>query len=103
MQDPYISVHIRQVGDFTEQLGTVLGAPPTLAAQLTETTIKAREKQTALEGVDALRVDGLGNAVGRGDFIEIDGDAIGRTMPKLRVDGAHLRSHRRSNQQADRH
>lgn len=34
--DPYISIHVRQVGDFTKQLSKLLGATPQLSAQIAE-------------------------------------------------------------------
>lgn len=34
--DPYLSIHVRQVGDFTRALGERLGATPSLTASLTE-------------------------------------------------------------------
>jgi NADPH oxidase len=60
--DPYISVHIRQVGDFTKALGDALGCGP------------AQEKE----------FDGLDQS---GVFV-ID-LANGQTMPKLRIDGPY--------------
>ena len=60
--DPYISVHIRQVGDFTKALGDALGCGP------------AQEKE--FDGLDQ-----------NGVFV-ID-LANGQTMPKLRIDGPY--------------
>jgi NADPH oxidase 1 len=60
--DPYVSVHIRQVGDFTKALGDALGCGP------------AQEKE----------FDGLDQS---GVFV-ID-LANGQTMPKLRIDGPY--------------
>jgi NAD(P)H-flavin reductase len=60
--DPYISVHIRQVGDFTKALGDALGCGP------------AQEKE--FDGLD------------QGGVFVID-LANGQTMPKLRIDGPY--------------
>ncbi|KAL7411134.1 ferric reductase NAD binding domain-containing protein [Mrakia frigida] len=70
-EDPYVSVHIRQVGDFTKALGRRLGADPELAALLTIGAQKPSEKGDAAPG----------------QSIEISAGAIGKIMPKLRIDG----------------
>jgi NADPH oxidase len=64
--DPYISIHVRQVGDFTRAVGTRLGATPQLMATLNKpsdlkaddcgefhdiTTIKSRD-------LPIVRIDG---------------------------------------------
>jgi len=60
--DPYISVHVRQVGDFTRALGDALGCGPAQAKDL--------------EGLDPL---GMYEVALQN----------GQTMPKLRVDGPY--------------
>lgn len=60
--DPYISVHVRQVGDFTRALGDALGCGPAQARDL--------------EGLDPM---GMYEVALQN----------GQTMPKLRVDGPY--------------
>ncbi|KDQ20483.1 hypothetical protein BOTBODRAFT_151196 [Botryobasidium botryosum FD-172 SS1] len=77
-EDPYVSVHIRQVGDFTQALGERLGAGPSVVASLTKAAMKAEEK-----------VDDAAPAFDRGNFVEIDANATTRPMPLVRIDGPY--------------
>ena len=72
--DPYVSVHIRQVGDWTQALGERLGAGPSVVAALTAAAIKGSEK---------------GDSTGRGDFVEIDPAVGNRELPVVRIDGPY--------------
>ncbi|WVQ80783.1 hypothetical protein IAT38_002888 [Cryptococcus sp. DSM 104549] len=65
-EDPFVSVHIRQVGDFTRALGERLGATQGVVG----------------EKFEAKAADGR-----RGDFIEISPKGMGLEMPVLRIDG----------------
>lgn len=71
--DPYISVHIRQAGDFTRALGERLGCTADLAKELTE-------------GANGKRELGYGES----EFVDYSGAllAAGR-MPLLRIDGPY--------------
>ncbi|WWC70077.1 uncharacterized protein I206_104023 [Kwoniella pini CBS 10737] len=71
-EDPYISVHIRQVGDFTESLGNRLGS--------IQSQIPIGEKSE----FDSNSNPNLGK---RKDYIEINPNSIGKGMPLLRIDG----------------
>ena len=77
--DPYVSVHIRQAGDFTKELGERLGCTSILASQLTS---------AAKKGVDAEKRK---TAIGQGDISEnagfTDVTALGGSLPSLRIDG----------------
>ena len=73
-EDPYVSVHIRQVGDWTQALGERLGAGPSVVAALTSAAMKGSEKE---------------DAIGRGDFVEIDPSFGSRELPVVRVDGPY--------------
>ena len=77
-EDPYVSVHIRQVGDFTHALGERLGAGPSVVASLTQAAMRAQEKDE--KGV----ITG-----GRGDFVELDPSSSSRPMPVVRIDGPY--------------
>ena len=72
--DPYVSVHIRQVGDWTQALGERLGAGPSVVAALTSAAMKGSEK---------------GDSTGRGDFVEIDPAVGNRELPVIRIDGPY--------------
>ncbi|TFK30340.1 NADPH oxidase isoform 1 [Coprinopsis marcescibilis] len=73
-EDPYLSVHIRQVGDFTNALGERLGAGPSVVAAMTKEASKGTEKD---------------NNLSRGDFVEIDPASLSITLPQVRVDGPY--------------
>ncbi|KAJ7503550.1 NADPH oxidase [Mycena galericulata] len=73
-KDPYISLHIRQVGDFTHALGERLGAGPSVVARMTA---------SAMNGIDSEKRAGGS----RGDFFELDlADA---SLPAVRIDGPY--------------
>lgn len=72
-EDPYVSVHIRQVGDFTRGLGDRLGVGPSEVARMTQEAMKGAEKK---EGYTSTR----------GDFVEIDG---ANSLPQVRIDGPY--------------
>ncbi|KAH7340433.1 NADPH oxidase [Rhizoctonia solani] len=83
-EDPYVSIHIRQVGDFTYALGERLGAGPNVVASLTTSAMNALEKRASDakgQGLDALPSDG------RGEFIEVDSSNM--TLPIVRIDGPY--------------
>ncbi|RPD82450.1 NADPH oxidase [Lentinus tigrinus ALCF2SS1-7] len=73
-EDPYVSVHIRQVGDWTYALGERVGAGPQVVASMTKAALKGNEKDENIYGT-------------RGDFVEID--AAGRALPNVRIDGPY--------------
>jgi len=74
-EDPYVSIHIRQVGDFTRALGERLGAGPSVVAAMTQAAMKGAEKDEK-------------NALGiRGDFIEVDPGSTNKALPNVRIDG----------------
>jgi NADPH oxidase len=66
-----VSVHIRQVGDFTKALGARLGATVTPGS---------------LPGGEKRELDQGGEKGRRGDFVEVN-PAMGKGMPVLRIDG----------------
>jgi NADPH oxidase len=72
-EDPYVSVHIRQVGDFTKGLGERLGVGPSVVAAMTQAAMKGSEKDQAT----------------RGDFVELDSSTAGRSLPNVRIDGPY--------------
>lgn len=72
-EDPYVSVHIRQVGDFTRALGDRLGVGPSAVARMTQEAMKGAEKKD-------------GYVSSRGDFVEIDG---ANSLPQVRIDGPY--------------
>jgi len=76
-EDPYVSVHIRQVGDFTRALGERLGAGPSVVAAMTP---------AAMKGAEVDDKDRLGT---RGDFIELDANAATKALPQVRIDGPY--------------
>lgn len=63
--DPFISVHIRQVGDFTQALGERLGVAAVVTKQFVDDTYDPGRQ---------------------GEWLEIV-PTLGRPMPLLRVDG----------------
>ncbi|KAI0004260.1 NADPH oxidase [Russula compacta] len=78
-EDPYVSIHIRQVGDWTQALGERVGAGPSVVAALTQAAMKGGEKDEkngAFEG-------------SRGDFVELDPASTTRPLPVVRIDGPY--------------
>jgi len=75
-EDPYISVHIRQVGDFTRGLGERLGMGPSMVAAMTQAVMKGADKDT---------MDGMASA----DFVELDANTSSITLPRVRIDGPY--------------
>ncbi|KAJ7062049.1 NADPH oxidase isoform 1 [Mycena amicta] len=73
--DPYVSIHVRQVGDFTHALGERLGAGPSVVAAMTNKAMGGTEKDEKIAGF-------------RGDFIELDSSTTGE-MPVVRIDGPY--------------
>ncbi|KAL5518992.1 hypothetical protein ACEPAH_675 [Sanghuangporus vaninii] len=73
-EDKYVSVHIRQVGDWTHALGDLLGAGPSVVAELTKQAMKGQEKDEKEYGY-------------RGDYLEIDPST--RRLPVVRIDGPY--------------
>jgi len=76
-EDPYVSVHIRQVGDWTRSLGERLGAGPSVVASLTQAAMKGAEKD-----------EKASYGIGRGDFVELD-SASASSLPLVRIDGPY--------------
>ncbi len=75
-EDPYVSVHIRQVGDWTRGLGERVGAGPAVVAAMTSAAMKGSEKESAISG-------------SRGDFVELDPGSSTRPLPAVRIDGPY--------------
>jgi len=75
-EDPYGSVHIRQVGDFTRGLGERLGVGPSVVASMTQAAMKGAEKDTM-------------TGMTRGDFVELDPASTSITLPNVRIDGPY--------------
>lgn len=73
-EDPYVSVHIRQVGDFTHALGERVGAGPAVVAAMTKAAMNGSEKED--NGIYGTR----------GDFVELDAGG-GASLPTVRIDG----------------
>ncbi|EPQ60586.1 hypothetical protein GLOTRDRAFT_52896 [Gloeophyllum trabeum ATCC 11539] len=78
-EDPYVSVHIRQVGDWTHALGERLGAGPQVVAAMTKAAMNGTEKDEKLTMLGATR----------GDFVEIEGGAGAQALPTVRIDGPY--------------
>jgi NADPH oxidase len=74
-EDPYVSVHIRQVGDWTHALGERLGYGPSVVATMTKAAMKGVEKDDANH-------DGT-----RGVFVELNPSP--RPLPQVRIDGPY--------------
>jgi len=75
-EDPYVSIHIRQVGDFTRGLGERLGMGPSVVAAMTQAVMKGAERDTM-------------SGMTRGDFVELDSTTSSITLPKVRIDGPY--------------
>lgn len=79
-EDPYVSVHMRQVGDWTHALGERVGAGPSVVAAMTKAAMMGYEKEDSAQR--------FGLPEGRGDFVEID-NAMSNRLPKVRIDGPY--------------
>ncbi len=75
-EDPYVSIHIRQVGDWTQALGERVGAGPSVVAALTQAAMKGGEKDEK-------------EVASRGDFVELDPAGVQRPLPVVRIDGPY--------------
>lgn len=75
-EDPYVSVHIRQVGDWTQALGERLGAGPSVVKSLTQAAMKTYDRDEKA-------------GLSRGDFVELDPNSMTRPMPAIRIDGPY--------------
>lgn len=75
-EDPYVSVHIRQVGDWTQSLGERLGAGPSVVKALTQAAMKTYDRDEKA-------------GLSRGDFVELDPNSMTRPMPTVRIDGPY--------------
>lgn len=75
-EDPYVSIHVRQVGDWTQTLGERVGAGPSVVAALTQAAMKGKEKDDSIYGT-------------RGDYVELDNGAGSRPLPAVRIDGPY--------------
>jgi len=75
-EDPYVSVHIRQVGDWTYALGDRVGAGPAVVAAMTKAAMVGTEKDDSVYGT-------------RGDFVELDPSSSSRPLPEVRIDGPY--------------
>ncbi|KZT72806.1 hypothetical protein DAEQUDRAFT_722426 [Daedalea quercina L-15889] len=73
-EDPYVSVHIRQVGDWTYALGDRLGAGPSVVQAMTKAAMAGSEKDDSLYGT-------------RGTYVELAPG--GRDLPEVRIDGPY--------------
>jgi NADPH oxidase len=72
-EDPYVSIHVRQVGDWTHALGDRLGVGPTTVASMTKAAMRGSEKSSQYGT--------------RGDFVELDANA--GPLPAIRIDGPY--------------
>ena len=72
-EDPYVSVHIRQVGDWTQALGERLGVGPSAVQAMTKAAMAGLEKDE-LSGT-------------RGNFVEIEATGASMGLPSVRIDG----------------
>jgi NADPH oxidase len=71
-EDPYVSIHIRQVGDWTEALGERFGVGPSVVQTMTQAAMKGKEK-----------------GLSQGDFVEIDTVSSAISLPAVRIDGPY--------------
>jgi NADPH oxidase 1 len=74
-EDPYVSVHIRQVGDWTRALGDLVGVGPSVVQALTKQAMAGSEKDEKASGFAS-----------RGDFVELD---TSKALPAIRIDGPY--------------
>ena len=76
-EDPYVSVHIRQVGDWTQALGERVGATPAVIQTINHATGRARD------GESSTMQDR------QGAYVELDHNASGHPLPVVRIDGPY--------------
>ncbi|KAJ7262943.1 NADPH oxidase isoform 1 [Mycena rebaudengoi] len=74
-EDPYVSIHVRQAGDFTSALGDRLGVGPSVVSAMTNAAMKGASSDEKVPGF-------------RGHFVEIDATTAG-TLPLVRIDGPY--------------
>jgi len=75
-EDPYVSVHIRQVGDWTRALGESLGVGPSVVAAMTQAAMNGSEKDEK-------------SGMSRGDFVELEASGNSNPLPAVRIDGPY--------------
>jgi len=75
-EDAYVSIHIRQVGDWTRALGERLGAGPSVVAAITSDAMKASIK------------DEKTSYGTRGEFVEVLNE-VANPLPRIRIDGPY--------------
>ncbi|GAA6040015.1 hypothetical protein JCM8097_004739 [Rhodosporidiobolus ruineniae] len=95
--DRWVSVHIRQVGDWTMALGNRLGCTPSLAAELNTSAsgllpISRTSTSSSLTSTDEKRsrpASAAPPAYGDGEFYDVTASALqaGRGLPGIKVDG----------------
>ncbi len=73
-EDPYISIHIRQVGDWTCSLGELLEFGPSVVATMTQMTGVEKEFKTGMI---------------RGQYAELDPAITSTNLPHIRIDGPY--------------
>lgn len=75
-EDPYVSVHIRQAGDWTRALGELVGVGPSVVQSLTKAAMagQVKDEKSAYDTAT------------RGDFVEIDANHV---LPQIRIDGPY--------------
>src|SRR6266850_1521759 len=76
-EDPYVSIHIRQVGDWTHGLGERVGAGPHVVSSLTKAAMTGSQK---FPNPNQLGI--------RANFVEVDTTA-GSRLPLVRIDGPY--------------
>ncbi|BGP40975.1 hypothetical protein JCM10449v2_004940 [Rhodotorula kratochvilovae] len=84
--DPYVSVHIRQVGDWTKTLGERLGCTPEVAASLSAST---HRRSTFFPYSLGESKEDKKDSRPQNDFYDVTQTALnaGGALPKIRVDG----------------
>jgi len=72
-----VSVHIRQVGDWTQALGERVGATPAVIQTISQGTEEVRDRKSSTM------------QDGHGAYVELDPNAGGRPLPVVRIDGPY--------------
>ncbi|KAF8310554.1 hypothetical protein DL93DRAFT_2126443 [Clavulina sp. PMI_390] len=83
-EDPYVSVHMRQVGDWTHALGERVGAGPAVVAAMTKAAMAGMNKEKDFDNDN----NGYGITEGRGNFVEID-NSMSSKLPRVLIDGPY--------------